>query len=155
MIILKFLFYNCSIIHNKKKSRGCIFTAEKKRRQYFAYLWNDFYFFSKCSRLLHFASWKLLLCRLVWVPAVSSSAAPSGGPPLRPPRPLPLPKPRPGPPLPLDGVELSPRIHPGVVAVFAFWHCRDPGDHTLNAPPFLKRGAHTCCRADLVNQDVG
>ena len=77
LIILKFLFYNCSIIHNKKKSRGCIFTAEKKRQQYFAYLLNDFYFFSKCSRLLHFAAWKLLLCRLVWVPPVSSSAMPS------------------------------------------------------------------------------
>ena len=61
----------------RKKVEGVSLQQRNKRQQYFAYLGIDFHLFSKCSRLLHFVSWKLLLCRLVRVPTVSSSAAPS------------------------------------------------------------------------------
>ena len=128
-----------------KGSRGCIFATEKKRQQYFAYLWNDCYFFSNCAKLL-------LLSRLVWVPAGSSSAAPSRRAASAAAAATAAPKTATWPSSSSWRCGAVPKDPPGRRR--SFWHCRDPGDHTLDTTPFLKQGAQTCCRADFVDQVV-
>ena len=126
---------------------------ERNRRQYLAYLGSEFQLFLRCSRLVHFASLKLQICSFVLVPAVSSNAAPSRRAASAAAAAATAPKTATWPSSSSWRCGAISKDPPG--CRHSFWHCRDPGDHPLDMSPFFNRGAHTCCRADFVDQVIG